>query len=328
MTDIDRRAFLAGLSVASGLTIVPRRVLGGQGYIAPSDMVRAGAGRLRYPGAAADQHGVASAPTSSSWPSSIPIATARLCRLERVGQPQSDPPVPRRAAVGRERSKGIRGGREVAKEIMETYYRKQNRPGGIRAYEDYREMLEKERDIQGVVNITPDHQHGSINIAALRKGKAAISHKPVASVAARGAAHACRRHATAVPCRTCSPTATMPDRHTLAAWINGGVVGAVREVHNWTNRPFWPQGMQAYHPAGAARTGWLQLGAVAGSRAGAALHPELHLRRVSRLVRLWNRLPRRHGALQPVAAVPHPRTRRTGVGRGRPSNDAWVNETA
>jgi hypothetical protein len=43
-------------------------------------------------------------------------------------------------------------------------------------------MLEKERDIQGVVNITPDHQHGSINIAALRKGKAAISHKPVASV--------------------------------------------------------------------------------------------------------------------------------------------------
>ena len=39
MTDIDRRAFLAGLSVASGLTIVPRRVLGGPGYIAPSDMV-------------------------------------------------------------------------------------------------------------------------------------------------------------------------------------------------------------------------------------------------------------------------------------------------
>ena len=65
---------------------------------------------------------------------------------------------------------------------METYYKKQQRPGGIRAYEDYREMLEKETDIQGVVNITPDHQHGSINIAALRKGKAAISHKPVASV--------------------------------------------------------------------------------------------------------------------------------------------------
>ena len=67
---------------------------------------------------------------------------------------------------------GIRAGRDVARQIMETYYRKQRRPAaGIRSYEDYREMLEKETDIQGVVNITPDHQHGSINISALRKGQ-------------------------------------------------------------------------------------------------------------------------------------------------------------
>ena len=41
-----------------------------------------------------------------------------------------------------------------------------------------------------------------------------------------------------------------PDRHTLAAWIEAGVIGTVREVHNWTNRPFWPQGMQEYHASG------------------------------------------------------------------------------
>jgi hypothetical protein len=41
-----------------------------------------------------------------------------------------------------------------------------------------------------------------------------------------------------------------PDRHTLAAWIAAGVIGTVREVHNWTNRPFWPQGMPAYHESG------------------------------------------------------------------------------
>ena len=74
---------------------------------------------------------------------------------------------------------GIRAGRDVARQIMETWYGKQDRPArGIRSYEDYREMLEQEPDIQGVVNITPDHQHGRINISALRKGKAAISHKP------------------------------------------------------------------------------------------------------------------------------------------------------
>jgi GFO/IDH/MocA oxidoreductase family protein len=41
-----------------------------------------------------------------------------------------------------------------------------------------------------------------------------------------------------------------PDRHTLAAWINAGVIGNVREVHNWTNRPFWPQGWQEYYKSG------------------------------------------------------------------------------
>ncbi len=39
MTDINRRKFIGGLAAASGFMIVPRRVLGGQGYVAPSDMV-------------------------------------------------------------------------------------------------------------------------------------------------------------------------------------------------------------------------------------------------------------------------------------------------
>ena len=79
---------------------------------------------------------------------------------------------------------------------------------GIRSYEDFREMLEKESDIQGVVNITPDHQHGAINISALKKGKAAISHKPVASVSTRCVAP-CRPRATARQRRICWPTATI-----------------------------------------------------------------------------------------------------------------------
>jgi hypothetical protein len=147
---------------------------------------------------------------------------------------------------------GIRAGREVARQIMETYYAKHDRPAnGMRSYEDFREMLEKESDIQGIVNITPDHQHGPINIAALRKNKAAISHKPVASVL-----HEVRRVVQAAR-DSSAPShllaySNRPDRHTLAAWIAAGAIGQVREVHNWTNRPFWPQGMQEYHQSGPA----------------------------------------------------------------------------
>ena len=39
MTTVDRRTFLSGLGAASAFTIVPRRVLGGPGYVAPSDMI-------------------------------------------------------------------------------------------------------------------------------------------------------------------------------------------------------------------------------------------------------------------------------------------------
>ena len=172
MTDIDRRAFLAGLSVASGLTIVPRRVLGGPGYIAPSDMVvlaQVGCGtqaqRQINTGVAKRSDVQFVAVVDPNRDSQNYVDWSEWGNRNQIRRFLEEP-------LWGASDNGIRGGREVAREIMETYYRKQNRAGGIRAYEDYREMLEKERDIQGVVNITPDHQHGSINIAALRCARA------------------------------------------------------------------------------------------------------------------------------------------------------------
>ena len=149
---------------------------------------------------------------------------------------------------------------------------------GIRSYEDYREMLEKETDIQGIVNITPDHQHGSINISALRKGKAAISHKPVASVL-----HEVRRTLQAAR-ESSAPSASarvQQQRRTGTRSRRGSTpasIGTVREVHNWTNRPFWPQGMAGVPQVRSAGAGRIQLGAVAGARTRPSVSPELHLR--------------------------------------------------
>ena len=252
MKTVDRRTFLARLGGASALTIVPRRVLGGPGFIPPSDMIllaQVGCGtqaqRQVNTGLVSPRPDLQFVAVVDPNKDSQNYVDWEQCgNRERIREFLDDP------AWGASDT-GIRAGRDVARQIMETYYKKQNRPArGIRSYEDYREMLEKETDIQGIVNITPDHQHGSINISALRKGKAAISHKPVASVLARSARVSCRRRARAPRRRTCWPTATTPDRHTLAAWINAGVIGTVREVHNWTNRPFWPQGMQEYHESG------------------------------------------------------------------------------
>jgi len=249
MSAIDRRTFLTGLTVATGWTIVPRRVLGGQGYVAPSDMIRLAQVGCGTQAQRQVNTGLVERPDVQFVAVVDPnrdtqnyVDWSRFENRDRIrkflGEPEWG------AA-----DKGIRAGREVAKEIMELYYRKQQRPGGIRSYEDFREMLEKESDLQGVINITPDHQHGSINIAALKKGKAAISHKPVASVVyeVRRTLDAARGSKAPSHLLAYSNNA---DRHTLAAWIKAGAIGTVREVHNWSNRPFWPQGMQAYHTSG------------------------------------------------------------------------------
>src|SRR5687767_667681 len=250
---MKRREFIGTVAAASaGFMIVPRRVLGGPGYIPPSDMIllaqvgcgmqaqrQVNTGFVRRP----DLQFVAVVDPNRD--SQGYVDWSNYGNRNRVRQFLEDP----KWAEGDTLAGAGRGGREVARYIMETYYKKQNRPATIRAYEDFREMLEKENDIQGIINITPDHQHAAINIAALKKGKSAIAHKPVAAVL-----YDLRRTLEA---STASAGGThllaysnSPDRHTLAAWINGGVIGNVREVHNWTNRPFWPQGYQEYYKSG------------------------------------------------------------------------------
>lgn len=250
METVNRRTFLESLAAASALTIVPRRVLGGPGYVPPSDMIvlaQVGCGTQAQRQV---NTGLVSRPdlqfvavVDPNKDSQNYVDWDRWGNRDRVRKFLGDP------AWGADDT-GHRAGRDVARQIMEAYYQKEDRPArGIRAYEDFREMLEKETDIQGIVNITPDHQHGAINIAALRKGRAAISHKPVASVLyeVRRTVQAARE--SGAPSHLLAYS-NNPDRHLLAAWIDAGVIGHVREVHNWTNRPFWPQGMQAYHQAG------------------------------------------------------------------------------
>jgi hypothetical protein len=256
MTSVNRRKFLKGLAAASAVTIVPRRVLGGPGYVAPSDMITLAQVGCGTQSMRQVTTGLVSRPdlqfvavVDPNADSQNYVDWSRFGNRDVVRRFLEDP------AWG-EADAGIRAGREVSRRVMEAYYKKHDRPGGIRSYEDYREMLEKETDLQGIVNITPDHQHASINISALRKGKAAIAHKPLANVlyevrrtvAAAGESKAAS-HLLAY--------SNSPDRHKLAAWIESGVVGTVREVHNWTNRPVWLQGWQEYYASGpAAPTGF------------------------------------------------------------------------
>ena len=247
---MNRREFIGTVAAASAFTIFPRSVLGGPGYVPPRDMIllaqvgcgmqaqrQVNTGFVQRP----DLQFVAVVDPNKD--SQDYVDWSNFGNRNRIRQFLEEP-------TWCEGDTGTRGGREVARQIMETYYRKKGRPAaGIRSYEDFREMLEKETDIQGIINITPDHQHAPINIAALKKGKAAIAHKPVALTTYELRQTLAASRAASAPTHLLAYS-NSPDRHTLAAWIHAGVIGNVREVHNWTNRPFWPQGWQEYYKSG------------------------------------------------------------------------------
>ena len=241
--DFNRRKFFKTAAGAAAFTIVPRSVLGGPGFVAPSDRIN-----LAYIGngtqglremlallATPDIQVVAVCDPSKEAAGYRDFSRDGLVRMIRKAL---DKPDWWTAGDG-----AIPGGRDVAKNIVETYYAGKRQAGtykGCSTYADYRELLEKEKDLNAVKIMTPDHLHAVISIAAMRKGKHVVVHKPLAN----------RLHEVAKVIETARETGVathfMPwdangSMEPVMAWIRDGSIGKLREIHNWTNRPVWPQ---------------------------------------------------------------------------------------
>jgi len=137
----------------------------------------------------------------------------------------------------------IPGGLADAKAIVDAFYAA-NLPeqtlGGCRAYTDFRELFAKEEGLDAVQVITPDHLHGLIAVAAMKRGIAISMHKPVANRLREGFKVIDLAH------RSDAVTHLIPwdsngSMEQIMAWIDGGAIGELREVHNWSFRPVWPQ---------------------------------------------------------------------------------------
>lgn len=138
---------------------------------------------------------------------------------------------------------GIPGGRDVAREMIELYYankRGSDKYKGITAYSDFRELLEKEKDLDAVKIMTPDHLHATIAIAAMKKGKAVMMHKPLANRMNEVRMVIDTARQMKVPTHFL-PASANENVRSVAQWIRAGHLGALREIHNWSNRPVWPQ---------------------------------------------------------------------------------------
>jgi predicted dehydrogenase len=114
-----------------------------------------------------------------------------------------------------------------------------------RRFDDYRVMLEKHKDIDAVVIATPDHGHAVQALAAMDLGKHVYVQKPLCWSVEECRLLAAKAAATKLQTQMGNQGHSSDDARLVNEYIQSGAIGAVTEVHVWTNRPlaYWPQGV-------------------------------------------------------------------------------------
>ncbi len=156
--DRSRREFIKNTASAGlAFSLVPSQVLGGKGHIAPSDkiniaLIGCGSRALKQlPG----------------WLERPELQFVSVCDPNKESY---DYPL-----WGKSQGEtcGVPGGREVGWYRMNEYYAEKHGEGkyhACTAYEDFRELLEKEKDVDAVFIITPGHLHATVAVTAMKKG--------------------------------------------------------------------------------------------------------------------------------------------------------------
>jgi predicted dehydrogenase len=117
-------------------------------------------------------------------------------------------------------------------------------------YQDFREMLDKEKAIDAVVVATPDHMHATIALAAMDLGKHVFVQKPLTWSVAEARQLSRRAIETRLATQMGNQGHSWDDARTAVEYVWAGAIGDVREIHIWTNRPlgYWPQGVPRPEP--------------------------------------------------------------------------------
>ncbi len=130
---------------------------------------------------------------------------------------------------------------------------------GAKQFNDYRKMLEQMDDsIDAVTVSTPDHTHAVAALMAMRMGKHVYCQKPMTHSIEEARMMADVAREKKLMTQMGNQHTANPVLRQSAALIKAGVIGPVREVHIWTDRPVWPQGigLKVNEPPTPAHVHW------------------------------------------------------------------------
>jgi predicted dehydrogenase len=109
-------------------------------------------------------------------------------------------------------------------------------------YEDWRDLLDREK-LDALVVSTPDHSHAGPALAAMALGMHVFVQKPLTHTVqeARLLRDAARK--TGVITSMGNQGTCLDGFRSAAECVRAGIIGKVTDVHVWTDRPIWPQGI-------------------------------------------------------------------------------------
>jgi predicted dehydrogenase len=210
-----RRQFLATTTAAAAaFTIVPRHVLGGPRFVAPSNKVNVaiiGAGGQGLTNARALFH-------------------EEDCQLIALADPAEEWDLSTFYYGGK-------SGRGPVKAEIERHYSGKTPNHRVTAYEDFRVMLEKEKAIDAVLIATPDHLHAYASILAMKAGKHVYCEKPLTHNIREARLVAQVAKDTGVATQMGNQGRSGEGHRLTVEWLNDGAIGTVREVHAWSGDP-------------------------------------------------------------------------------------------
>ena len=205
---LTRRAFLGtAAGAAAGMMVVPRRVLGGPGFVAPSD-------RLNIGCVAVGGKGFSDIQAASTE------AIVALCDVDDEKMAdflKSDQHSAERKAMYEKAAK----------------------------YRDWRKMLDAEKSLDAITVSTPDHNHAIIAMAAMKLGKHVFVQKPLTHTIKEARLLAEEAGKRNLVTQMGNQGHSKEGARLICEWIWDGAIGEVGEAHVWTNRPIWPQGIDA-----------------------------------------------------------------------------------
>jgi predicted dehydrogenase len=215
--DISRRKFIGTAStLAAGLAIVPRHVLGGPVYVAPSEKIN-----VAIVGCGGQGQSNARALMQQKDVQIIAIADPVEHQDLHAFYFNSF------------------AGRLPLKEEIQRHYAEQTPNYKVSDYEDFRVMLEKEKAIDAVLCATPDHLHAYVCATAMRQGKHTYCEKPLTHNVweARQIARLAKETGLATQMGNQGHSGDGIRQTCEIIWA--GALGDVREVQAWTSATRW-----------------------------------------------------------------------------------------